>query len=293
MTLRLALAQWEVRATASPDAFGARVFEALVEARASGAQLALLPEYAAIEVGAALAGRAHASEPAEIAAMLDAAPRFLAALREAVRSAGLWCLAGTLPMRDGARVVNAAPLIAPDGRVAFQHKRFMTRFESERWGIGPGEPPLVFDTDFGRIGIAICYDVEFPKPVRAQVEAGAWLVLCPSCTDTRHGANRVTLTARARAIENQCVVATSPTVGDAPHSAALDVNRGVAGCYGPVDLGFPEDGVLAEGVPDVPGWVFAGVSREAIERVREEGAVRHHRDWPRGGVPRVVPAVFA
>jgi predicted amidohydrolase len=293
VTLRLALAQWEVRATASPEAFGARVFDALREARAAGAGLALLPEYAAVEVGAALAGHTPASEAQELAAMVEAAPRFLAALREAVRSAGIWCVAGTLPMRDGARVINAAPFFAPDGRVAFQHKRFMTRFESERWGIEAGEAPRVFDTDFGRLGIAICYDVEFPKPVRAQVEAGAWLILCPSCTDTRHGANRVTITARARAIENQCFVATSPTVGDAPHSACLDVNRGVAGCYGPADHGFAEDGVIAEGTPDAPGWVICDISREAIERVREEGAVRNHRDWPRGKMAATVPAVFA
>lgn len=290
--MRLALAQWEVRATPSPEAFGERVHAALIEAREAGAQLALLPEYAAVEVGAALAGRSPASEAEEIAVMVDAAPRLIAALREAVRSAGLWCAAGTLPMRDGARLINAAPFIAPDGRVAWQHKRFMTRFESERWGVSSGEAPRVFDTDFGRLGIAICYDVEFPKPVRAQVEAGAWLILCPSCTDTRHGANRVTLTARARAIENQCIVATAPTVGLAPHSAALDVNHGVAGCYGPADHGFPEDGVIAEGTPDAPGWVFAEVSQEAVRRVREEGAVLNHRDWPRGGVPRVLPADF-
>jgi predicted amidohydrolase len=291
--VRLALAQWQVRATPSPEAFGARVFEALREAREGGAELALLPEYAAVEVGAALAGRSPASEAEELAAMVEAAPRFLAALREAVRSAGLWCVAGTLPLRHEGRVINAAPFFAPDGRVAFQHKRFMTRFESERWGVEPGEAPRVFDTPFGRLGIAICYDVEFPKPVRAQVEAGAWLILCPSCTDTRHGANRVTISARGRAIENQCLVATSPTVGEAPHSAALDMNRGVAGCYGPADLGFPEDGVMAEGTPDAPGWVFVDVSRAAIERVREEGAVRNHRDWPRAKMAATGPAIFA
>jgi predicted amidohydrolase len=291
VTLRLALAQWPVLPTRTPEAFGARVHAALLEAREAGATLALLPEYAAVELGAALAG--ERGEAAELAAMVEHAPKIIGALREAVQSAGLWCLPGTLPLRDGTRIVNAAPLIAPDGRIAFQHKRFMTRFESERWGIAAGEAPRVFDTDLGRLGIAICYDVEFPKPVRAQVEAGAWLILCPSCTDTRAGATRVTISARARAIENQCLVATAPMVGEAPHSAALDANRGAAGLYGPADLGFPDDGVLAEGTPDAPGWVFAEASREAVLRVREEGQVRNHRDWPRGPVPRVEPAVFA
>jgi predicted amidohydrolase len=92
--------------------------------------------------------------------------------------------------------------------------------------------------------------------VRAQVEAGAWLVLVPACTDSIHGFNRVRFSAQARALENQCFVAVAPTVGLAPWSAALDANHGAASVHGPVDRGFPEDGVLAAGGMDVPGWVF-------------------------------------
>ena len=62
--------------------------------------------------------------------------------------------------------------------------------------------------------------------MRAQVEAGAWLILVPSCTDTVAGYERVRLAAAARAMENQCFVAMAPTVGAAPWSGALDVNRG-------------------------------------------------------------------
>jgi predicted amidohydrolase len=146
-----------------------------------------------------------------------------------------------------------------------QEKRQMTRFESERWGIAAGAPPSVFETPWGPIGIAICYDAEFPKLVRAQVEAGAWLILAPSCTDTLAGFNRVHFSARARALENQCYVAITPTVGEAPWSAALDVNRGRAGVFGPMDRGFPADGILAEGQMDAPGWVFCTLDPGLIE----------------------------
>jgi predicted amidohydrolase len=196
-------------------------------------------------------------------------------------------------MRVGGRVVARAPLIAPDGRMAFQEKRQMTRFEVERWGISPGAPPRVFDTPWGRIGLAICYDAEFPKLVRIQVEAGAWLILVPSCTDTAHGATRVRVSAAARAIENQCFVALCATVGEAPWSAALDRNRGQAAVFGPADRGFPEEGVMAAGAVDAPGWVFCTLDRAAIARVRTEGAVLNHRDWPRTPLPRPEPAVFA
>lgn len=291
--LRLGLLQYPVERVAGIAGLAAKLDRWIGEARAE-ADLLVLPEYAVVELGAALVGRDATDEATELAAMVEAAPAILDALRETVRRNATWLLAGTLPMRraDGA-VVARAPLIAPDGRMAFQEKRMMTRFETERWGITRGADPQVFDTPWGRIGISICYDVEFPKHVRAQVEAGAWLVLAPSCTDTQHGANRVTIGARARAMENQCYVATAPTVGAASWSAALDVNRGQAGVYGPVDRGFPDDGVLAAGTPDAPGWVFCTLDPARIERVREEGAVRNHRDWPRAPMARPEPAVFA
>jgi predicted amidohydrolase len=143
----------------------------------------------------------------------------------------------------------------------------------------------VFATPWGRIGIAICYDVEFSPLVRAQVAAGAWLVLAPSCTDSIAGFNRVRLSARARALENQCFVAVAPTVGSAPGLATLDENHGHAAIFGPVDRGFPDDGVIARGEMDRPGWVFADLDSARIDAVRADGAVRNHRDFPGGPIP--------
>ncbi|HAI59542.1 MAG TPA: hypothetical protein DCM32_06650 [Xanthomonadaceae bacterium] len=213
-------------------------------------------------------------------------------MRAAARRHRVWLQPGSLPMAMGGLVVNRAPLIRPDGSLAFQDKWQMTRFERERWGVARGAPPQVFDTPWGRIGLSICYDAEFPKHLRVQVEAGAWLVLVPACTDTPAGATRVTMCARARAIENQCIVAVAPTVGVAPFSAALDTNHGRAGIYGPADRGFPDDGVLAEGAPDAPGWVFADIDAAMIAHVREHGGVLNHRDWPRGPLPPVRPADY-
>ena len=82
-------------------------------------------------------------------------------------------------------------------------------------------------------------DVAEIDALRAQVEAGAWLVLAPSCTDTMHGFNRVRFSAAARALESQCYVAVTPTVGLAPWSAALDVNRGFAAVFPPPPLAVP------------------------------------------------------
>jgi predicted amidohydrolase len=291
--MRLGLLQYGVGRPTSVADF-ARALEARLEEGRARADLLVLPEYACVELGTVLAGGAAPDEAGELAAMVAAAPEILVAMRKAARRLRVWLLPGTLPMRrDDGAVVNRAPLIAPDGRLAFQEKRAMTRFETERWGVARGADPAVFDTPWGRIGISICYDVEFPKHVRAQVEAGAWLVLAPSCTDTVHGFNRVAIGAAARAMENQCYVAITPTVGEAPWSAALDVNRGQAMVFGPVDSGFPEDGVLARGRPDVEQWVACTLDPARIDRVREEGQVRNHRDWPRAPFAPPAPAVFA
>lgn len=289
--LRLGLLQYGVGRPASVADF-ARALEARLEQGRAQADLLVLPEYACVELGAALAGGGVADEAGELAAMVAAAPEILAAMRDAARRLGVWLLPGTLPLRgqDG-RIVNRAPLIAPDGRMAAQDKRAMTRFETERWGVTQGADPKVFDTPWGRIGISVCYDVEFPKHVRTQVEAGAWLILAPSCTDTMHGFNRVRIGAAARAMENQCYVAITPTVGAAPWSAALDVNRGHAAVFGPVDRGFPEDGVLARGALDQDQWVFCTLDPARIAAVREDGQVRNHRDWPKR--PFAAPAAAA
>ncbi len=277
MTLRLGVLQYGVTRIGSLAEYADKLDRLVAAGAAGGGQLLVMPEYACMETAAAFG---MAPDPvAERDAVSAASPEILRTMRDAARRHGVWLLPGTLPWRSGERIVNRAPLIAPDGRLAFQDKQMMTRFEAEHWAIGAGDPQRVFETPWGRVGIAICYDAEFPSVVRAQVEAGAWLILVPTCTDTVHGFNRVRLSARARAIENQCFVAVSPTVGDAPWLATLDCNRGRAGVYGPADRGFPEDGVIAEGA-DAEGWLWADLDPARLGAVREHGAVRNHHDWP-------------
>ncbi len=154
----------------------------------------------------------------------------------------------------------------------------MTPFE-RNWGISPGETLRVFETALGRIGVAICYDSEFPLLVRAQAEAGAQIILVPSCTEFRSGYARVRTAAMARALENTCVTVLSPTVGDAPWSPAVDHNAGAAGVYVPADHGFSETGVLAEGTLNEPQWVYADVDLARLQRVEQTGEMRNSTDW--------------
>jgi len=290
--VRLASLAWPVQPLPDVAGYAAKLDHWCGQARAGGADLLLTAEYACVELGAALAGNREADEAMELRAMVAASGAILEAMRAAAMRHGLWLAPGTLPVAREGRIVNRAPLITPEGRVAFQDKFRMTRFEAERWGVQAGAPPGVFDTPWGRLGLAICYDAEFPGLVRAQVEAGAWLILVPSCTDTRHGWHRVRIAAAARAMENQCFVAVAPTVGGFAASAALDENHGAASVFGPVDRGFAEDGVVAAGALDAPGLVFAELDPARLQAVRADGAVRNHRDWP-DAVPLPAPLIFS
>jgi predicted amidohydrolase len=64
-----------------------------------------------------------------------------------------------------------------------------------------------FDTDCGKIGIVICYDVEFPELSRLMADEGMNILFVPFLTDTQNGYTRVKHCAQARAIENECYVA--------------------------------------------------------------------------------------
>jgi len=133
--------------------------------------------------------------------------------------------------------------------------------------------------------VLICYDSEFPLLARAAVEAGAEVLLVPSCTDSLHGYWRVRIGAQARALESQAYVIHSPTVGDAPWSPAVDVNRGAAAVYGPPDRvrggdwGTPCDGVLALGEEGQPGWVHAEIDLALVAELRADGGVLNARHW--------------
>ena len=252
------------------------------EATSHGADLLVFPEYAAMELatlaGPDIAGDLEGSLHA-VADRLDEADAFHA---ELARQFQVHILAGSGPATTGlpdgvTRPVNRARLFAPSGAVGVQDKQVMTRFEAEIWDVVPGGPLHLFDTALGRIGILICYDAEFPLLGRALAEAD--LILVPSVTEALSGYTRVRIGARARALENQCVTVMASLVGTASWSEAVDVSVGAGGIFGPPDTGFPDDGVLAAGTLDTPGWTYAQIDRATIDTVRRHGTVLGRRDW--------------
>ncbi|NBE06459.1 carbon-nitrogen hydrolase family protein [Paragemmobacter ruber] len=261
--------------------YEAKLTEWVGQAVAQGADLLVFPEYGAMEL-ASLGGAA-------VAADLERALVEVARWREAVdglhlrlaAAHGVHILGASGPVFGGGgeRPVNRATLYGPQGIVGHQDKQIMTRFERETWFVEPGAGLPVFDTAIGRIGVLICYDSEFPLLARRLAEAGAEILLVPSCTDSLAGFTRVRVGAMARALENQCITVHSPTVGLAPWCPAVDENVGAAAIYGPPDRGFPATGIFTETALNAPGWAVAEVDLAAVHRVRREGGVLNHLHW--------------
>ncbi len=278
---RLKAAQYPITREASFADWQAKLAAWVAEGARDGADLLLFPEYGSMELAALIAPGLQGDLQREIEGMQALLPGFIETHADLARRHRLHIAAASFPVREAdGRYRNRVHVFGPDGTMAAQDKIVMTRFEREEWDIAGGAGLAVIETGFARLGIAICYDVEFPLIARALVEAGAEVILAPSCTDTLAGCHRVWVGARARALENQCVVAVSPTVGSAPWSLAVDENRGRAGFFSAPDRGLPDDGILAAGELDAAGWVSAIVDLDAIARVRREGQVLNHRDWP-------------
>ena len=277
--LRIAAAQYPIERFATLGDYRDKLARWVAEAAGAGAELLVFPEYGAMEYAGASSDAVAGDLAASLAAVSDALTAMDAAHAELAQRHKVHILAASGPSaRPGSRYVNAARLFTPAGRIGVQEKLIMTPFE-RNWGVSSGEALRVFETELGRIGVAICYDSEFPLLVRAQAEAGAQIILVPSCTEFRSGYSRVRTAAMARALENTCVSVLSPTVGDAPWSPAVDRNAGAAGVYVPADHGFSETGILAEGTLNQPQWVYADVNLARLQHIKQTGEMRNSTDW--------------
>jgi predicted amidohydrolase len=276
--LRIAAAQYPIDRYDSLEGYKDKLARWVGDAAGEGAQLLVFPEYGAMEWSGP---HRDASLAQTLQLVSEAMPEMDTALADFARQHGVHILAPSGPSARGdSRFVNAARLIAPNGRIGVQDKLIMTPFERD-WGISPGGPLRVFETALGMIGVAICYDSEFPLLVRAQVEAGARVILIPSCTEFISGYHRIRTGAQARALENTCFTVVSPTVGEARWSPSVDVNSGAAGIFMPADHAQSDTGVLAQGEVNAAQWVYATVDPTALERLVAGGEMRNRADWMR------------
>ena len=149
----------------------------------------------------------------------------LAALRDVARDAGIWLLIGSLGLKtddaDG-RFANRSFMIDPTGQIVARYDKIhmfdvdIDTSESYRESAGyrPGDRAVVADTEFGRVGMTICYDMRFPMLYQALANAGADILTMPAAFSPVTGAAHWHTLLRARAIETGCFVLAPAQTGE-------------------------------------------------------------------------------
>jgi predicted amidohydrolase len=173
---------------------------------------------------------------------------------------------------------NISYLFRRDGTVSKQYKIQITPSEKKWWGVKGGDKIEVFDTDCGKIAIAVCYDVQFPELVRIAAVKGAQMLFVPYNTDERRGYLRVRYCSQARAIENQMYVAITGCVGNLPKVENLDIHYSQSAIFTPSDVEFSREAIATESTPNTEMIIYQDLDLRLLKRNREYGTVQPWND---------------
>ncbi len=283
--VRIAAYQYLLRPIRCFEDFATQVEFFVRSAQEYRCQFALFPEYFSMQL------LSYLREPAPARAvrlLAQLTPEYETVFKRLAKESGLYIVAGTHPVIQGGELFNAAHLFTPNGKIFRQKKVHLTQTEKGPYQMSRGHGFYVYHTDFGRIAILVCYDVEFPEAARVLAEAGAQIIFVPSCTDERQGYFRVRYCAQARASENQIYVAMAGTVGNLPEVPCMATHYGQAAVLTPCDYFFARDGIAAEGTLNQEQMIIADVDLNLLEEQRIKGTVLPLNDLIRDANDRVI-----
>ena len=272
---RIGLVQWEMRPLKSVSELVQQV-EYFVDALSDyQCDLALFSEF----FSAPLMGiDNHATSIDAVRALAGFSTEIIEEISKLAVSYNINIIAGSLPVLENDELLNIAYLCRRDGTLESQYKLHPTPHESRSWIMQGGNKLKVFDTDFGKIGILICYDVEFPELARIQSEQGMQILFVPFWTDTKNGYLRVRCCAHARAIENECYVAIAGSVGNLPKVDGADIQYAQSAVFSPSDFAFPHDAIMAETTPNTEMTLIVDLDFDKLKHLHNEGSVRNKLD---------------
>lgn len=187
-------------------------------------------------------------------------------------------ITGSMPFIRHGQLYNVGYLCRRDGSIERYTKIHVTPNEVNSWGIVGGNKLKVYDTDAGKIGVLVCYDVEFPELARLLALEGMEILFVPFLTDTQNAFTRVKTCAQARAIENECFVAIAGGVGNLPKVHNMDIQYAQSGVYTPADFSFPTNGIKAEATPNSETVLIVDVELDLLKKLRSQGSVRNILD---------------
>lgn len=273
--VRIGAVQWQMRQITSADELLQQV-EYFVDA-VSGykSDIVLFPEF----FNGPLMAQFDQRNAAEAIRQLSEYTTYLRdAILELSVAYNVNIIAGSMPEYKNSALYNTAYLCRRDGTWDKQYKLHITPDERSYWGLHGGDTLQVFDLDIGKIGILICYDVEFPELPRLLADLGMQILFVPFWTDTKNAYLRVRRCAQARAIENECYVVISGSVGNLPKVESMDMQYSQAAVFTPSDFAFPHDAIAAEATPNTEMTLIVDLDLDNLKEMRTHGSVRNFRD---------------
>jgi predicted amidohydrolase/GNAT superfamily N-acetyltransferase len=273
--VRVACVQYQMRKLKSFADFARQVGYFVEVAADYESDFVLLPELFTVQ----LLSQTEARSPQEgMRKLSEYKTRVVELLKGLAMRHGLTIIGGSHPTREGSRLLNVCFVCLPNGLVVPQPKLHITPNERKWWGISGGHTLQVIETPACKIGVLICYDVEFPETARYLAEQGAEIIFVPFCTDNRQGYLRVRFCAQARAIENQVYLALAGNVGNLPDVDNMDVQYGQAAVLTPSDFAFARDGVQAEADSNEETVLICDLDLDDLHESRHGGSVTPRLD---------------
>jgi predicted amidohydrolase/GNAT superfamily N-acetyltransferase len=276
-TVRVASVQYQLREVASFDEFISNVRYFVDVVSNYKADFVVFPELFTLQLLSI--GRKHLSPAEGLRVITGYTEQFKEAMSEMAVEYNVNIIGGSHPtIGEDGDVYNICYIFLRDGSIHLQYKLHPTPNESYWWNVKGGHELDAIMTDCGPIGVMICYDSEFPETARHLVNQGAQILFVPFCTDERQGYLRVRYCAHARAVENQCYVVLSGTVGNLPGVENMDMQYAQSCILTPCDFPFARDGIAADTTPNVEMLAIADLRPASLMSARNSGTVQNLKD---------------
>jgi len=189
-------------------------------------------------------------------------------LSQVAKEKKIYLVGGSIPECDGDKIYNTSFIFGPDGSQIGKHRKihmFDINIENGQYfmeseTLEAGHSATVFDTEYGMIGVAICYDIRFPELARLMVAEGAKMIIYPAAFNMTTGPAHWELLFRSRAVDNQVF-----TVGCAP---ARDYSLGYIS-YGNSIVVDPWGDVIGR-MDESEGYLLGEVDFKEVHQIREQ-----------------------
>lgn len=196
-------------------------------------------------------------------------------LSNIAKTNNIYLVAGSIPEKDGSKIYNTSYVFNREGKKIAKHRKIhlfdidiknKQKFK-ESDTLSAGNEVTIFDTEFGKIGLCICYDFRFPELARLMVNKGAKVIIVPASFNMTTGPAHWDIMFRSRAIDNQAY-----TIGCSP---ARDYNSSYIS-YGNSLIVSPYGEILCK-LDEKESFITYDIDLDYVDEIREELPLLHHR----------------